>query len=202
MQTYKMEMLRESSGRQFTTDVRADSPKHAHEIAARRGLTVISCQLATDLPEAAPDLKISDFPLSWVLGLSAAALVLLLTCLFGLNSCLKPSPADRRAAEERRQAETIAWRTQADPELAYAIAQGFVEDLLIAPTTARFPTARQGRLDNFTQVGPVSDQRYHFNSWVDADNAFGVPIRHTWMAEVQRVGPDDWQLIDIAIHAP
>lgn len=78
-----------------------------------------------------------------------------------------------------------------DKYVAYAIATEFVEDRLLAPKTADFPSFRP------EAVQQVNYDTWIVNSYVDSQNAFGAMIRTHYRAKVMVLGDGSWKLLDL-----
>ena len=81
-----------------------------------------------------------------------------------------------------------------DKLTAYVMAEGWVEDRLKAPSTAKFPN----NYDEHTTK--ISENKFRINSYLDAENSFGAMIRTRFTAVVEYVGDDKWRLISIDIE--
>ncbi|NLT49270.1 MAG: hypothetical protein GXX92_12730 [Clostridiales bacterium] len=75
--------------------------------------------------------------------------------------------------------------------VAYAMATEFVEQMLLAPTTADFPSFRS------EAVQQVNYDTWIVNSYVDSQNAFGAMIRTHYRAKVMFLGDERWKLLDL-----
>lgn len=81
---------------------------------------------------------------------------------------------------------------------ATVICQNFVEDRLVAPSTAEFPWGpnSQKTLKN----GP-DQYKFRIRSYVDAENRMGANIRKDYTCTVKmEEGADKWQLVELEFH--
>ncbi len=97
--------------------------------------------------------------------------------------------AAQRAAEERerRQREAAAEKLKLD---AYIMSQEFVKRRLKAPSTARFP-----RFNDSDVIVTFSADTSKFTvlAWVEAQNAFGVFLRSSYLCSLWPTGGDNWK---------
>jgi hypothetical protein len=97
--------------------------------------------------------------------------------------------AAQRAAEERerRRREAAAEELKLD---AYIMSQEFVKRRLKAPSTARFP-----RYEDRDVIVTFSTDTSKFTvlAWVEAQNAFGVFLRSSYLCSLWPTGGDNWQ---------
>lgn len=101
----------------------------------------------------------------------------------------------RRELEERAENERAACGSAANT-LAHIYAQGFVEQQLAAPTTARFPSIhREG-----VRVTPVGNCEFLVQAYVDAQNGFGAMIRTPYAIQLKRLPHQEaWELVNLRI---
>lgn len=107
------------------------------------------------------------------------ASLLVIVSLVGLGVCAVsgafPSPTtDRPRAPDKFD--------------ACVIAQQYIEERLVAPSTAKHAPCDEG------DIAQVGDNRWSVSSWVDSDNALGVPIRTRYRAELLYLGENKWRL--------
>lgn len=77
---------------------------------------------------------------------------------------------------------------------ATVMCEQFVEDRLVAPSTAEFPWSLS------TEGTYLGDGRYRFNSYVDAENQFGANIRRDFTCTVEYRGNEEWRLINLEFY--
>jgi hypothetical protein len=75
---------------------------------------------------------------------------------------------------------------------AKIMAQQFLEERLKAPSTADYPWVETDKV-----VTELSNDKYRYQSYVDAENSFGAKVRTNFEIVVQYVGDDKWKLISI-----
>jgi hypothetical protein len=80
-------------------------------------------------------------------------------------------------------------KPQADDELAAfrGACRILIQRELHAPTTASFPHSNEW---STTKLGP---NKYRIRSWVEAKNAFGVPVRNNFDAVLKFDGVNYWE---------
>jgi len=78
---------------------------------------------------------------------------------------------------------------------AYAMAQTFVDERLVSPSSADYPTMR----DPTVKVQEVEGQWY-VAGYVDSDNALGASIRTRYNVVMQQLPNSKWRLVDIEIE--
>lgn len=77
---------------------------------------------------------------------------------------------------------------------AWVMCEQFVEDRLVAPTTAEFGSYDRSNVDY------LGNNQYLVLNHVDAQNSFGAMIRQTYLCKVRDNTPDDtWSLLDLQI---
>lgn len=64
----------------------------------------------------------------------------------------------------------------------------FVKDQLKSPATAEFSE---------TSSSELGQERWRVEGAVDSENSFGAMIRNTYVCEVEYLGDDEWQLVDL-----
>ena len=84
---------------------------------------------------------------------------------------------------------------QDDVREAWAIVQQFVKKRLKSPSSADFPP------EGHRHVIPIDGNSYQVDSYVDAQNAFGVMIRTPFVGEVVRRMDGGWRLESLRIGA-
>lgn len=72
--------------------------------------------------------------------------------------------------------------------MACIMAQGWVEDNLVSPSTADFQACRN------SNVVYLGEKMYIVNSYVDSQNGFGAMLRTFYTAELFTDGEDSWYL--------
>jgi len=73
---------------------------------------------------------------------------------------------------------------------AYLICEDAIKTQLRAPSTAEFQSIFAGRFDNVVQA----NQRYYFESYVDAQNGFGAMIRTNFECSVTQTEEGLWTI--------
>jgi hypothetical protein len=81
------------------------------------------------------------------------------------------------------------------PEAAYVACQQFVRDRLRAPTSAAFPPYRE-----VVVRGGAPTAEYELRAYVDAQNAFGAPLRSTFTCTVQHTTGTTYRLVDLHLE--
>jgi hypothetical protein len=136
--------------------------------------------------------------------------------LIGLGALLRTSEASSvreahtsDAATPRVTATTERTRAGRLDQLdAFDICKKFVKDRLKAPSTAKFRNATPilgGDPDSVRISGDNVDGPFTVVSTVDAENAFGAPLRSTFLCTVHRVSqvdPGSWYLDDLQMQNP
>jgi hypothetical protein len=74
--------------------------------------------------------------------------------------------------------------------MAYVMCQKFIEERLVAPATADWPSTYD--VDIFTVEGKTS--AWQIRGYVDAENRMGAFIRNYYICEVSYVGDETWHL--------
>jgi len=90
----------------------------------------------------------------------------------------------------------IEKKFKVDEEMAYIMAQSFVERRLKAPSTAVFPSQN----DPGVTIITVNDTTFLISAYVDAQNTFGAMLRTTFYCMVVYVGNDVWQLESVKLE--
>lgn len=121
---------------------------------------------------------------------------LVLLAAFGTVSILLgtifPESEEERAARESRQKYRRPSEIQFD---AAFYCKTKVEERLRAPSTAKFPT---NLYQSAKRTGTPNE--YSVRSYVDAENAFGTPLRSAFSCTVEHVpSTDRWRLLDLTI---
>jgi hypothetical protein len=75
--------------------------------------------------------------------------------------------------------------------MAYIMCQDFIEDRLVAPTTAKWPSSSEIRIARFNER---EDEAYRVTGHVDAQNRMGAMIRTYYVCEIAYLGDDQWRL--------
>ena len=83
-----------------------------------------------------------------------------------------------------------------DVREAWTTMQHFVKKRLKSPGSADFP------VEGYRDVMPIDGDSYQVESYVDAQNAFGVMIRTPFVGEVVRRMDGGWRLESLRIGAP
>lgn len=73
---------------------------------------------------------------------------------------------------------------------AFVMCQKFVRDSLKAPSTAKFADYNDKTISS-------NGNRFNVISYVDAQNSFGAMVRTSYICEVEYIGDDKWQLVDL-----
>jgi hypothetical protein len=103
-------------------------------------------------------------------------------------------PADEaNKSSNPHPANSPAQTANDDAGYRYAC-QELIAKRLSAPSSAVFPPK-----DEWT-ITPLGSNKYRLQSWVDAQNAFGVPLRHHFDAVVAFDGRDYWWLESFSIE--
>ena len=132
--------------------------------------------------------------------LTAAILVGLVAWAFeSCSSDLTPSPeeqARRNAEKEKEQAQREAERRK---EREYGtkigariMAQDFVKERLVSPSSADFGGIFGGQSYS-NCVTDLGEGRYRVRGWVDSDNRFGAKLRITFSGTLKYVGTNKWR---------
>jgi len=100
----------------------------------------------------------------------------------------KPKPA----ATKPQPRQEVDWREQANRSGAYVEAKLRMESLLVAPSTAKWPSVFVAS-DHAIHLG---DQVYEVRSWVESQNSFGVPLRVNYYAKVKQVERGEFVLLE------
>lgn len=134
-----------------------------------------------------PHCQSTQPPPAWAV-LMAVPIVLGLG-LWAYRSCssVTDSPEARRAAarEEQYGSKLTAW----------AMAQSFVEDRLVSPSSADF--GWQSYDECVTDLG---EGLYVAEGWVDSENRFGAKIRGHFMCRLKYVGNENWRCESLDIR--
>lgn len=77
---------------------------------------------------------------------------------------------------------------------AWVVTERFVEAQLVAPATAEFPCC----CDDFTVH--LGDGRYRVAAYVDSENRMGALVRTEFVAEVQWLEGDRYELVQLALE--
>lgn len=97
---------------------------------------------------------------------------------------VSPSDEQRAVNERRRQTE----EPKHDKVTAWVMAQKFVEDRLVSPSTAKWPW------DWSDHVLHMGQGKYMIRSYVDSQNSFGAIIRTNILCVVKHEEGDRWSL--------
>jgi hypothetical protein len=73
-----------------------------------------------------------------------------------------------------------------------SVAQGFVKNSLKVPSTAKFPWGSSEYV-----IQNLGNGEFGVAGWVEAKNAYGVPLKQQWTVFVSRTPNGTWQLKDI-----
>jgi len=79
-----------------------------------------------------------------------------------------------------------------DEYAGYAMCQLFMEDKLVAPSTAKYPALSLTKWSFENKI-------FKITSYVDAQNNFGAMLRKNYYCEVEYQGNDKWKLNDLQI---
>ena len=112
--------------------------------------------------------------------------------LIGLLTPKPPPKTPEQIVQEKKSQEDKACNS--DNTMAFVMAKNFVEKVLKAPATAKFPW---GTSDS--QISSIGDCTYIVRSYVDAENSFGAKIRTKYTAKVKYIGNDKWSALDIKL---
>lgn len=95
---------------------------------------------------------------------------------------------EQRALEEEAKAkEEEEKREQERIDLAFICSQAQIEKMLISPSSAKFPTMRSGG-----RVNTIDNGIYGVESYVDAQNTFGVMLRKNYLCKISGVDVDNY----------
>jgi hypothetical protein len=92
----------------------------------------------------------------------------------------------------------VDWHTKDVSEDAYYTIQGFVQNRLKSPGSARFPPVDAARV---SQVGAIPDQRYIVAAYVDSQNSFGALLRSNFVGVIQQTSKGHWTLQELHVTA-
>lgn len=93
------------------------------------------------------------------------------------------------------QSAQPAHEDKADKTEAIIMAEKFVKDRLVSPSSAKFPW----RSSETTAV-KVDEDTWVISSYVDSQNKFGAMLRTYYIAKVKYLGNDKWQLLDLEFY--
>ncbi|HUM44337.1 MAG TPA: hypothetical protein PKI14_15440 [Fervidobacterium sp.] len=93
------------------------------------------------------------------------------------------------------QSAQPAHEDKADEIEAIIMAEKFVKDRLVSPSSAKFPW----RSSETTAV-KVDEDTWVISSYVDSQNRFGAMLRTYYIAKVKYLGNDKWQLLDLEFY--
>ncbi|WP_286975094.1 hypothetical protein [Acetomicrobium sp. UBA5826] len=93
------------------------------------------------------------------------------------------------------QSAQPAHENKADKTEAIIMAEEFVKDRLVSPSSAKFPW----RSSETTAV-KVDEDTWVISSYVDSQNKFGAMLRTYYIAKVKYLGNDKWQLLDLEFY--
>lgn len=77
---------------------------------------------------------------------------------------------------------------------AWVMCEQFVEDRLVAPTTAEFGSYSDSNVDY------LGNNEYLVLNHVDAQNSFGAMLRNTYFCKVRDNRDDTWSLLDLQME--
>jgi len=85
------------------------------------------------------------------------------------------------------------------PTDASVMCEYFVKKQLKAPSTAKFPHYWELEITTYGKNEGVKDA-FRVKGYVDAQNGFGAMIRSNYICDVQYIGNDNWNLINLTIE--
>ncbi|MCG2590397.1 zinc ribbon domain-containing protein [Rhodohalobacter sulfatireducens] len=88
------------------------------------------------------------------------------------------------------------WNERDNSTMAYIMAENWVKDRLISPSTAEFP----GTLEYRDHISRLPDQIYEIDSYVDSQNQMGAMVRTPFFARIQQTSEDNWKLLELRIE--
>lgn len=74
---------------------------------------------------------------------------------------------------------------------AYETCQMYVTRALVSPSTAEFPSLAE------IEVRKLSRNIFRIHAHVDSQNQFGAMVRSVYVCDIQRIGEDSWNLIEL-----
>lgn len=84
---------------------------------------------------------------------------------------------------------------------AWVMAQQFVTDKLIAPSTASYGGLFSGDYqDPYSIVTYLGGGKYRVRAWVDSQNSFGAQIRTRFTCELEDRGGGSWRCTSVTFH--
>ncbi|MDP2723185.1 MAG: hypothetical protein Q8O72_10535 [Bacteroidales bacterium] len=110
----------------------------------------------------------------------AIPVIVVALLFFGIKQCMKNSVPNKLSIEEN----------------AYYTSQNYIKDYLKSPSTAKFPYYPSAEIIVVTM--PQDKNLYAVKSWVDAKNAFGVPIRMQYLMHLKYL-ETHWKLESLVI---
>ncbi|MGF0241252.1 hypothetical protein ACQR3P_18545 [Rhodococcus sp. IEGM1300] len=103
------------------------------------------------------------------IALSVAAIAVVMVWVWYFNWNSSPQREQEQAANDC-----------GDTTMAFVMSQNFVKQRLKAPNSASFPTV----VDKGVSVRAIPDCSFDVSAYVDAQNAFGAPIRNSYTAKM------------------
>ncbi len=85
----------------------------------------------------------------------------------------------------------VPWQDENNSLGAYVMAEKWVKERLVSPSTAEFPNG----VDKFVSRG--DGQVYFIDSYVDSQNRMGGMMRTYFHAEIEQIEKDRWKLIKL-----
>lgn len=76
---------------------------------------------------------------------------------------------------------------------AYSVSQQFVKQQLKSPSTAKFPVYMD------TAVITNDNKRFKVESYVEAENSFGVSVKHRYFCVLNHLEKDQWELVSLQL---
>ncbi|MEX2639305.1 MAG: hypothetical protein WD266_01375 [Balneolales bacterium] len=92
--------------------------------------------------------------------------------------------------------DTMPWYDKDNSVLAYLAIEDYVNEHLAAPSTAEYPSLSEKK----SHTTRESDNIYVFKSWVDAENVYGAMVRRDFVARIQQIGENEFNLISIEVE--
>ena len=124
----------------------------------------------------------------WMWPIYGICAIYILVVLFSPHTS---APSETTAIQPEAPAPASDYSTA-----AFVKAKRFVTEVLVSPSTAKFPFA-----DGYTSVWMPNDE-YAVSSYVDSQNGYGATVRTNWNAVVRYKGGEEsdtanWELIEL-----
>ena len=78
--------------------------------------------------------------------------------------------------------------------------QEYVEALLVAPSTAQFESLLSQDIWTLEKESGKYKSAFRVEAHVDAQNSFGAMIRNYYTCDINYLGNDKWELLDLDIY--